>query len=195
MTELHQYRNTSANDSITCEEFEKELDQFFHFTHIHKNHQEPLNMLYEKWGQRNFVNAPFGKLEPFLEKGLIEARENNAMSCFLLPVRTQTIYFFKYVFTNKFARSIWFLRRGIRFDGYERVSPTPLCLVIMQGHTDTTIYKPPANNTFIYDIPLHRQSSQHQLLTPTDVLSEEEKEPSQPSPKPTPKRQKRKKKE
>jgi hypothetical protein len=54
--------------------------------------------LTQPWGRNNFVNPPYSALREWLEKGYSEARERGNASTFLVPARTDTQGFHRFVF-------------------------------------------------------------------------------------------------
>lgn len=58
-------------------------------------------------GERVFCNPPYGRqIAKWMEKGVFEAREHAALSCFLVPARTGTKWFHRYVLKHAEIRFI-----------------------------------------------------------------------------------------
>ena len=58
------------------------------------------------WGERNFVNPPFGREQPkWIKKGFEEWKKGKLV-VFLIPARTDTIAFHKYIYPNAELRFI-----------------------------------------------------------------------------------------
>jgi hypothetical protein len=90
------------------------------------------NGLRQNWeGRRIFCNPPFSQLKEFLEKTVTEV---TAPSVLLIPVRTETAYWERLVWTK--ADSILFLKKRNHFEPAfsNKSSPTfASCLVAYKG--------------------------------------------------------------
>lgn len=81
------------------------------------------------WGKRNFVNPPYSSIRKWIVKALEERRLHKSLSVFLIPVRTGSRYWHTLILPN--ARRIYFLPRGVYFQGYDKPAPFDLCLVLI----------------------------------------------------------------
>lgn len=79
------------------------------------------------WGKRNYVNPPFSEIPIWIEKGLKEL-EKGKLSVFLIPVRSGQLYWKNLIFPN--ASEIRFICGRIKFDGFDRGLPIPICVVV-----------------------------------------------------------------
>lgn len=81
-----------------------------------------------------FVNPPYNEIEKWLEKALFELAENDIKETtiknivFLLPARTDTKWFHKYIYTNPIAK-IHFLRGRLKFRDAKNSAPFPSMIV------------------------------------------------------------------
>lgn len=65
-----------------------------------------------EWGKRNFVNPPFGREQPkWIKKGYEEWKKGKLV-VFLIPARTDTIAFHKYIYNQAELR---FVKGRIKF--------------------------------------------------------------------------------
>lgn len=86
----------------------------------------------EEWGEVNFVNPPFSNIKAFVERTLAVGKP----TYMLVPVRTNTHYWRDYVYDN--VTAIYFFVDKIKFTGYNRPCPLPMCLLVFN-----TNYAPP----------------------------------------------------
>jgi hypothetical protein len=83
--------------------------------------------LQTKWKKSNFINPPYSDISPWLEKA-VEEMNNGNLSVFLIPVRTQTKYWHKFVFPH--VSEMRFIQTGVKFKGYSTVLPNATCILI-----------------------------------------------------------------
>ena len=84
-----------------------------------------------------FCNPPYKDVEKWLEKGYSQYKNNKVSSVFLIPARTDTIYFHDYVF-NK-ADYLIFIKGRVKFlDNKKEIYPAPFpsCLVVYKVNKD-----------------------------------------------------------
>jgi hypothetical protein len=86
--------------------------------------------LSQNWGKRNYVNPPYSDIKPWIVKAIIEMKERQNMSVFLIPARFNTDYWFDLIWPN--ATEIRFIKAGIIFKNYNRPLPVALCLVLFE---------------------------------------------------------------
>ncbi len=79
-----------------------------------------------EWGQRNYVNPPYNDVPSWIKKAYEESQKGKLV-VMLLPVRTQTLWFYNY---GRYAKEIRFIQGGIRFQGYNHKCPFPLMILI-----------------------------------------------------------------
>jgi len=111
-------------DWCTPMEFFKELDDEFHFTldaaatpksaKCSKYFTVEDNALEQDWkGHVVFLTPPYGRtLGKWVEKAYREGQKENTIIVLLIPARTDTTYFHKYIFGKAEIR---FLRRRLKF--------------------------------------------------------------------------------
>lgn len=104
------------------------LDEVFHFDFDPCPLDPTFDGLSVDWGLSNFVNPPYSSIPRWIKKAVSERQKEKEKSTVLLvPVRTNTRYWFEHVLPN--ATRIFAIRKGIRFEGYDRPLPVPLCLI------------------------------------------------------------------
>ena len=83
-----------------------------------------------EWGLRNFVNPPYGKeIINWFDKAELE-RTKGKTSVFLVPSRTDTKWWYRYVIK---ADEVRFIRGRLRFKGARDNAPFPSCIIIFKG--------------------------------------------------------------
>lgn len=88
------------------------------------------DMLGSSWGQRNFVNPPYGNEIPkWIKKGYEESKKGKLV-VFLIPSRTDTSWWHEYILN---ADEIRFIKGRIKFEGAKYNAPFPSCIVIFKG--------------------------------------------------------------
>lgn len=117
------------DDVATPEEFYEHLNRKYNFDFD----PCPLNAGFDglsiPWGARNYVNPPFSRIKPWIEKAVAEMDDpiNPKFSLFLITTRTNCKYWHEFIFPR--ATNITFINRGIKFDGYKTKIPVPLALI------------------------------------------------------------------
>lgn len=69
--------------------------------------------LHEDWKQYNWCNPPFDDCKRWVQKAYYE-QQCGKTSILLIPVRTETAYWFDYILFNENVKIYW-LRKGYRF--------------------------------------------------------------------------------
>lgn len=92
--------------------------------------------LKESWKQYNWCNPPFDECKKWVQKAYGE-QQNGKTSILLIPVRTETSYWFDYILYNPNVEIYW-LRKGYKFlhpdTGKELgVFKNALALVLFRG--------------------------------------------------------------
>lgn len=86
------------------------------------------NGIFSDWGERNFVNPPYGKpIASWLRKG-IEQKRKGKLSVFLLPSYTDVKWFHELVL--RFASEIRFIKGRLDFNDLGTTAPFAVMLVI-----------------------------------------------------------------
>lgn len=102
--------SSKRHDWETPQQFFDELDREFHFTldpcctpetaKCNKYYTSKENGLLQDWdGETVFCNPPYGReLAKWIEKCYFESRKPNTTVAMLIPARTDTIAFHKYIY-------------------------------------------------------------------------------------------------
>lgn len=69
--------------------------------------------LQDKWMRYNWCNPPFNECDKWVKKAYTEQDKGNK-SCLLIPVRTETAYWHKYILNNQKVKITW-LKKGYKF--------------------------------------------------------------------------------
>ena len=85
-----------------------------------------------EWKEVNYVNPPYKSVEPWLVRGLEEVKKGKKV-VYLIPARCDVEWWHKYILPN--ATSIYFIKQGIRFQGYKRKCPFAICVVVFTQRT------------------------------------------------------------
>ena len=105
------------------------LDRVFHFDHDPCPVDPQEDGLVTEWGERNFVNPPFGReIGLWVRKGYDEALKGRLV-VMLLPARTDTSYWHSYVMR---ATKIHFLPGRLHFDDGPNPAPFPSAIVVFE---------------------------------------------------------------
>ena len=98
-----------------------------------KNHFTKLeNGLNQDWqGYRVFCNPPYGRKETaeWVKKCYEESRKENTLVVMLIPSRTDTKYFHKYIYPNAEIR---FIKGRLKFGNSANSAPFPSMIVIFK---------------------------------------------------------------
>ena len=106
----------------TPKDFYDQLNDEFHFDFDPCPIAGSQNGIFSELGLVNFVNPPYNKaIRGWLQKGILEKSKGN-LSVFLLPVRTDVVWFHELVLPN--ADQIRFVRGRLYF-GERRTHPAP----------------------------------------------------------------------
>lgn len=107
----------------------KILDKEFKFDYDPCPSNPKVNGLITSWKERNYINPPYNKITRWLHKGFYQAKEGR-LCVFLLPSRTDTYWWHRYVLKSKEIR---FIRGRLKFGGSDHSAPFPSCVVIFDG--------------------------------------------------------------
>lgn len=88
--------------------------------------------LTKSWeGFVSFVNPPYGRgIEKWIKKAYEESRKENTKVVMLIPARTDTKYWHKYVMK---ADEIYFVKGRLKFGDSENSAPFPSAVVVFDG--------------------------------------------------------------
>ena len=105
------------------------LDAEFHFDFDPCPVKPKTNGLESEWGNRNFVNPPYGKeITKWIQKGYEENLKGKTV-VYLLPSRTDTRWWHDYIMK---ATEIRFIKGRLRFDDQENPAPFPSAIVVFK---------------------------------------------------------------
>ena len=107
-----------------------ELHQEFRFTFDPCPPDPLLNGLKIEWGKRNFVNPPYGReIGKWIKKGFEEWKKGKLV-VFLIPSRTDTVWWHSYIME---ASEIRFIKGRLKFGGSKNSAPFPSCVAIFKS--------------------------------------------------------------
>ena len=123
--------------SVIFEPLRKEFDLQLDVCANEENHKcekyftEKENALIQNWNVNFWMNPPFGrKLQKFVKKAQEESCKNNVIGVCLIPVRSNTIWWHKYIIdTNAEVR---FIKGEVKFVGFDRGVWMPCAIVIFR---------------------------------------------------------------
>lgn len=108
-----------------------ELDKEFNFDHDPCPPDYKVDGLTSDWGERNFVNPPYGRqIGSWIAKGYYEARIKGKTVVFLIPSRTDTKWWHDFVMQ---ADEIRFIKGRLKFKGAINSAPFPSAIIIFKG--------------------------------------------------------------
>lgn len=123
-------------------EFFKELDEEFKFDldpcadeYNHKcamYYTKDEDGLKQSWeGHTVFCNPPYGReIGKWVEKAYLESRKPNTTVVMLIPARTDTSYFHKYIYN---IAEIRFVKGRLKFGGCSNPAPFPSMVCVFKG--------------------------------------------------------------
>jgi site-specific DNA-methyltransferase (adenine-specific) len=126
----------------TPQDFYDELNAEFGFTldpcaddsnhKCNKYYTEEDDGLLQDWqGEIVFCNPPYGKaIKDWVRKAYIEGCKPNTTVVMLIPARTDTIYFHKYIYHKAEIR---FLKGRLKFGNSKNSAPFPSMVVVYRG--------------------------------------------------------------
>jgi len=107
----------------------EELDREFHFDFDPCPPEPAVDGLNIEWGQRNFVNPPYGPaIVPWVKKGYAESLTGRLV-VMLLPSRTDTRWFQTACCQ---AKEILFIAGRLKFSGHINSAPFPSALILYE---------------------------------------------------------------
>lgn len=107
----------------------KELNKEFKFTFDPCPINPKFDGLTISWKKRNFVNPPYGRqISKWIKKGYEESLKNKLV-VFLIPSRTDTIYWHEFIMK---ANEIRFIKGRLKFDEYKNSAPFPSCIAVFK---------------------------------------------------------------
>ena len=114
-------------DWQTPKEVYERLNDEFKFTCDPCPVNPKIDGLTKDWGERNFVNPPYGReIQKWVKKGYNEAQKGKTV-VFLIPSRTCSRWWHDYIMK---ADEIRFIKGRLKFKGAKYDAPFPSCIVI-----------------------------------------------------------------
>lgn len=120
------YRQDWKTPSGLLKELNKEFNFDFDPAPEFRGEFDSLNC---EWGNRNYVNPPYTtKLQNAFCKKAVDEYNKGKLIVMLLPARTSTIRFHKWILPN--ATEIRFIKGRLKFDDTQKPAPFPSMIVI-----------------------------------------------------------------
>lgn len=105
----------------------KELNKEFNFDFDPCPSEPYFDGLNVEWGYCNFVNPPYGReIGKWIKKGYEEALKGKKV-VFLIPSRTDTIWWHDYIMK---ANEVRFIKGRLHFDEHKNPAPFPSAIVV-----------------------------------------------------------------
>ena len=124
------YRRTERKDIVATPRcFYDDLNRHFHFDFD----PAPIDPAFDgldpsvEWGDSNFINPPYSDIESWMRRAVASGKQ----CLFLVPVRTNALYWRKHVY--KHVSALYLLAGSLQFVGYNRGWATPLVLVLLNA--------------------------------------------------------------
>ena len=83
-------------------------------------------------GEVCYVNPPFRQASLWLRVAEEQAKKGKVCVC-LVPFRSNSNWVHDRIILNPYCHEIVFIRQGIKFKGFKKKSPFPLCLAVYKG--------------------------------------------------------------
>lgn len=124
--------NPEHRDQFACtpKAFFADLNDEFDFTFDPCPSNPQFDGLTSEWGERNFVNPPYKYCKKWVKKAL-EERAKGKLVVMLIPARTNTKWFHKYILEQP-DTTIRFIKGKLTFEGYARQAPFASMIVIFK---------------------------------------------------------------
>ena len=123
------YINKSKSDGwITPLDLYNKLNKEFNFDFDPCPINNTFNGLEIDWKSKNFVNPPYSQLKLWIEKAYKEY-EKGKLVVMLIPARTDTIAFHKYIYNQAEIR---FIKGRLKFSNSKNSAPFPSMIVIFK---------------------------------------------------------------
>lgn len=87
------------------------------------------NGLFENWEGVCWMNPPYSQVDLWINKAWREMQTHGAVVVALLPARTDTSWWHRYVMS---ADRVWFIKGRLHFGGSTNPAPFPNCVVLFQ---------------------------------------------------------------
>ena len=134
--------SSNSDNWSTPQDLYNELNKEFNFTldpcadvnnhKCAKYFTKEVDGLKQSWGgERTFVNPPYGReLPKWVRKAYMEHLKPNTVVVMLIPARTDTSYFHRYIYNHEEIR---FIKVDLKFGGSKNGAPFPSMLVIYRS--------------------------------------------------------------
>lgn len=134
--------SSNSDNWSTPQDLYNELNKEFNFTldpcadvnnhKCAKYFTKEVDGLKQSWGgERTFVNPPYGReLPKWVRKAYMEHLKPNTVVVMLIPARTDTSYFHRYIYNHAEIR---FIKGRLKFGGSKNGAPFPSMLVIYRS--------------------------------------------------------------
>ena len=134
--------SSNSDNWSTPQDLYNELNKEFNFTldpcadvnnhKCAKYFTKEVDGLKQSWGgERTFVNPPYGReLPKWVRKAYMEHLKPNTVVVMLIPARTDTSYFHRYIYNHAEIR---FIKGCLKFGGSKNGAPFPSMLVIYRS--------------------------------------------------------------
>ena len=95
--------------------------------------------LTKDWGGfTSFVNPPYGRgIDKWIQKGFEESQKENTKVVMLIPARTDTKYWHKFVMK---ASEVYFVKGRLKFGNSKNSAPFPSAVVVFDSCTESQIF-------------------------------------------------------
>ena len=95
--------------------------------------------LTKNWeGFTSFVNPPYGRgIDKWMQKAFEESRKENTRVVMLIPARTDTKYWHRYVMK---ADEVYFVKGRLKFGSSDNSAPFPSAVVVFDGSNQRQIF-------------------------------------------------------
>lgn len=123
------YFRKDNDHQATPKVFYDALDKIYHFDFdpCPLERPEGFDGLKCDWGRMNFVNPPYSRVPPWIDKALEQRDRRGCSSVFLVPLRTNSLYWFEKVLPN--CTRVFVLEKKLCFGEHEKPLPIPLCVI------------------------------------------------------------------
>ena len=92
---------------------------------------EDVTWLLKDWTGRAFINPPYSNIANLIDKALLELKKNNIeIAVFLIPSRTDTKWFHKYILCENCE--IRFIKGRLKFGNNKNSAPFPSMIIIFR---------------------------------------------------------------
>ena len=134
--------NKDTNQVVaTPASFYNTINSVFDFDHDPCPVNPKVDAMGSQWGARNYVNPPFKHICGFMTRAIEQAGDNGSTTVMLIPGSLLTGVSGFRLMCDPHIAGVIFLRTGLSFDGYDKVMPLPMMLVLIspQCRTDSRI--------------------------------------------------------